>query len=106
MVSEQRAANGSPTPAIIQISTAAAVLRQLPRFFFEGTGSLAANQQTDVAANFRKVAAVEWTSGSSVRRGQMLIRLADADFKDRAQQAQAQLDEAKATLRQNEAKID
>jgi len=35
----------------------------------------------------------------------MLIRLEDADFKDRAQQAQAQLDQAKATLDQNRAKI-
>jgi multidrug efflux pump subunit AcrA (membrane-fusion protein) len=80
-------------------------MRQLPRFF-EGTGSLAANQQTDVAAETSgKVAAVGVDIGSSVRRGQMLIRLADADFKDRVQQAQAQVDQAKATLRQNEAKI-
>lgn len=99
------AAAAGPTPAIVQISTAAAVMRQMPRYF-EATGSLAANQQTDVAAETSgKVAAVGVDIGSSVRRGQMLIKLADADFKDRVQQAQAQLDQAKATLRQNEAKI-
>jgi multidrug efflux pump subunit AcrA (membrane-fusion protein) len=99
------AAAGSPTPAIVSVSTVAAVTRQLPRYF-EATGSLAANQQTDVAAETSgKVAAVGVDIGSSVRRGQMLIRLADADFKDRAQQAQAQLDQAKATQRQNEARI-
>src|SRR5215510_11240962 len=87
-------AGASPTPGVIQISTAAAVSRQLPRFF-EGTGSLAANQQTDVAAETSgKVAAVGVDIGSSVHRGQMLIRLEDADFKDRVQQAQAQLDQA------------
>src|SRR6266576_4700045 len=98
-------ASASPTPPVVEVSTSAAVMRQLPQYF-EATGSLAANQQTDVAAETSgKVAAVGVDIGSSVRRGQMLIRLADADFKDRAQQAQAQLDEAKATLRQNEAKI-
>ena len=35
----------------------------------------------------------------------MLVRLEDADFKDRVQQAQAQLEQAKATLEQNRAKI-
>jgi multidrug efflux pump subunit AcrA (membrane-fusion protein) len=35
----------------------------------------------------------------------MLIKIDDADFRIRIQQAQAQLDQAKATLRQNEAKI-
>lgn len=99
------AANASPTPVVVQVSTAAAVTRQLPQYF-EGTGSLAANQQTDVAPETAgKVAAVGVDMGSSVRRGQMLVRLEDADFKDRVQQAQAQLDQAKATLRQNEAKI-
>ena len=99
------AASASPTPNVIQVSTSAAVVRQLPQFF-EGTGSLAANQQTDVAPETSgKVAAVGVDIGSSVRKGQMLARLEDADFKDRIQQAQAQLDQARATLRQNEAKI-
>lgn len=98
-------ATASPTPNVVQISTSAAVMRQLPQYF-EGTGSLAANQQTDVAAETSgKVAAVGVDIGSSVRKGQMLVRLEDADFKDRIQQAQAQLDQARATQRQNEAKI-
>jgi multidrug efflux pump subunit AcrA (membrane-fusion protein) len=99
------AASASPTPNVVQVSTTAALTRQLPQYF-EGTGSLAANQQTDVAAETSgKVAAVGVDIGSSVRKGQMLVRLSDADFKDRIQQAQAQLDQARATLRQNEAKI-
>jgi len=98
-------ATGSPTPSAIEISTTPAILRQLPRFF-EATGSLAANTQTDVAPETSgKVAAVGVDMGSFVKRGQMIVKLDDADFRIRVQQAQAQLDQAKATLRQNEAKI-
>ena len=98
-------ATASPTPAVVQVTTSAAISRQLPRYF-EGTGSLAANEQTDVAAETSgKVAAVAVDIGSSVRRGQILVRLEDADFKDRVAQAQAQLDQSKATLAQNLAKI-
>jgi RND family efflux transporter MFP subunit len=99
------AASTSPTPPAISISTTAAVSRQLPRYF-EANGSLAPNQQADVAAETSgKVAAVGVDLGSSVRRGQMIVKLDDADFRIKIQQAQAQLDQAKATVRQNEAKI-
>jgi RND family efflux transporter MFP subunit len=98
-------ASASPTPAAISVSTTSAVMRQLPQYF-EANGSLAANQQSDIAAETSgKVAAVGVDLGSSVKRGQMIIRLDDADFRIRIQQAQAQLDQAKATMRQNEAKI-
>ena len=98
-------ASASPTPPAVSVSTTSAISRQLPRYF-EANGSLAANQQADVAAETSgKVAAVGVDLGSSVRRGQMIVKLDDADFRIRIQQAQAQLDQAKATLRQNEAKI-
>jgi len=98
-------ASASPTPPVVEVSTMAAVSRQLPQYF-EATGSLAANEQTDVAPETSgRVAAVGVDIGSSVKRGQMLVQLEDADFKDRVQQAQAQLDQARATLEQNRAKI-
>src|SRR5256885_2634616 len=98
-------ASASPTPVAISVSTTAAIVRQLPRYF-EANGNLAPNQQADVAAETSgKVAAVGVDLGSSVRRGQMIVKLDDADFRIKVQQAQAQLDQAKATLRQNEAKI-
>jgi len=96
---------GGATPAVIVVSTTPAVVRQLPRFF-EASGSLAPNEQTDVAAETSgKVVAVGVDIGSSVRRGQMIVKLDDADFRLRVQQAQAQLEQAIATLHQNEAKI-
>ncbi|HEY6045593.1 MAG TPA: efflux RND transporter periplasmic adaptor subunit [Pyrinomonadaceae bacterium] len=101
------AENGAagPPATIIEVTTTAAILRQLPRYF-EASGSFAANQQTDVAPETSgKVLAVGVDMGSYVRRGQMIVKLDDADFRIKIQQAQAQLDQAKATLRQNEAKI-
>ena len=98
--------NAAAAPAtVIDVTTTAAILRQLPRYF-EASGSFAANQQTDVAPETSgKVLAVGVDMGSYVRRGQMIVKLDDADFRIRIQQAQAKLDQAKATLRQNEARI-
>jgi len=77
----------------------------LPRFF-EATGSLAGDQQTDVAPTIPgKVVALGVDLGSFVKRGQMIIRLDDVDLKLRVEQAQAQLDQAKAALRQAEEKV-
>ena len=107
-----KSSNGAPNtnsaasgPAVIEVSTAAAVLRQLPRYF-EATGSLAANEQSDVMPETSgKIAAVAFDIGSYVKRGQTMVKIDDADLRLRVQQAQAQLDQAKATVRQNEAKI-
>ena len=98
-------ASASPTPAIVEITSMTAVSRQMPQYF-EATGSLAANEQTDVAPETSgKVAAVGVDIGTFVKKGQMLVRLQDADFKDRVQQAQAQLDQTKAKVEQNRARI-
>ena len=107
-----KSSNGAPNtnsaaagPAVIEVSTAAAILRQLPRYF-EATGSLAANEQSDVMPETSgKIAAVTFDIGSYVKRGQTMVKIDDADLRLRVQQAQAQLDQAKATVRQNEAKI-
>lgn len=93
------------TPAAIEVSTAAAIKRELPRFF-EATGSLAGDQQTDVAPQTAgKVVAVGVEIGSPVKRGQMLVRLDDTELKLRVDQAQTQVEQAKAAVRQAEEKI-
>ena len=92
-------------PAAIVVTTAAAIKRDLPRFF-EATGSLAGDQQTDVAPQTSgKVIAVGVDIGSPVRRGQMLVRLDDAELKLRVDQAVAQVAQAKAAVRQAEERI-
>ncbi|HEY3028134.1 MAG TPA: efflux RND transporter periplasmic adaptor subunit [Pyrinomonadaceae bacterium] len=98
-------AGASPSPAVVEVSTAPAILRQLPRFF-EATGSLAPNEQTDVAPSIAgKVVAIGVDLGSFVRRGQMIVRLDPIDSRLRLEQAQAQLAQAQAAVRQAEAKI-
>ena len=100
---EESTANSEPVA--IEVTTAAAIKRELPRFF-EATGSLAGDQQTDVAPQTSgKVVAVGVDIGSSVRRGQMLVRLDDAELKLRVAQASAQVEQAKAAVRQAEEKI-
>jgi len=101
--SNSAAANSAP--AILEVSTVAAVVRQLPRFF-EATGTLAADVQTDVQPQTAgKVVAVGVDMGSAVSKGQMLVRLEEADYKLRVDQAVAQLDSAKAGVRQAEEKL-
>ncbi|MFZ0060995.1 MAG: efflux RND transporter periplasmic adaptor subunit [Pyrinomonadaceae bacterium] len=98
-------AGTAPAPAAIEVTTAPAILRELPRFF-EATGSLAGDQQTDVAPSVAgKVTAIGVDLGSYVKRGQMIVRLDDVDSKLRVEQAQAQLDQSKAALRQAEEKV-
>src|SRR5215208_5480029 len=100
---EETAANTQPV--VVDVTTAAAIKRDLPRFF-EATGSLAGDQQTDVAPQTSgKVVAVGVDIGSYVRRGQMLVRLDDAELKLRVAQASAQVEQAKAAVRQAEEKI-
>src|SRR5687768_18353402 len=98
-------ANANTQPVAVVVTTAAAIKRDLPRFF-EATGSLAGDQQTDVAPQTAgKVVAVGVDIGSAVRRGQMLVRLDDAELKLRVDQAATQVAQAKAAVRQAEEKI-
>ncbi len=96
---------GAKTPEAVAITTAAAIKRDLPRFF-EATGSLAGDQQTDVAPQTSgKVSAVGVEIGSPVKRGQMLVKLDDVELKLRVDQAATQVEQAKAAVRQAEEKI-
>src|SRR5690349_18619011 len=90
----------STAPVAVEVTTAAAIKRDLPRFF-EATGSLAGDEQTDVAPQTAgKVVAVGVDIGSYVKRGQVLVPLDDSELKLRVQQASAQLEQAKAAVRQ------
>jgi multidrug efflux pump subunit AcrA (membrane-fusion protein) len=92
-------------PQIVEVTTAPAIVRQLPRFI-EATGSLAGNEQTDVApAVAGKVVSVGVDLGSYVKRGGVLVHLDDRDARIRLEQAQAQVVQAQAAVRQAEARI-
>jgi RND family efflux transporter MFP subunit len=101
---EETSANAN-APVVIEVTTAAAITRDLPRFF-EATGSLAGDEQTDVAPQTPgKVVAVGVDIGSFVKRGQMLVQLDADELKLRVDQAAAQVEQAKAAVRQAEEKI-
>ena len=95
----------STQPTVVDVTTAPAILRELPRFF-EATGSLTGDEQTDIAPSVAgKVVFIGAEMGTYVRRGQTIVRLDDVDSKLRVQQAQAQVEQAKAALRQAEEKV-
>ena len=100
-----RSVSAAPTPGPIDVSTAPAVKRELPRFL-EATGTLAADEQSDVAPQVAgRVVAVGVDLGSYVSRGAMIVRLDDADARLRLEQAQAQLAQTQAAVRQSEERI-
>ncbi len=93
------------SPKAVDVTTAVALSRELPRFF-EATGALIADEQTDVSPSIAgKVVAVAVDLGSFVKKGQTIVRLDDVDLRLRVDQARAQLAQAKANLRQAEEKI-
>jgi multidrug efflux pump subunit AcrA (membrane-fusion protein) len=98
-------ASAAAQPAAVEVTTATAIVRDLPRFF-EATGSLIGDEQTDVTPSIAgKVVLVAVDLGSYVRQGQTIVRLDDVDLKLRVQQAEAQVDQAKAAARQAEEKV-
>ena len=62
-------ANTAAQPAAVDVTTAPAIVRDLPRFF-EATGSLTGDEQTDVTPSIAgKVVSIAVEMGSYVRRG-------------------------------------
>ena len=93
------------TPQAVDVTTAPAIVRNLPRFI-EATGSLAADEQTDVAPTVGgRVVSVSVDLGSFVQRGQVIAQLDSADAKLKLDQAQAALQQAESSVQQAEARI-
>src|SRR6185436_15033694 len=104
--------NKAAEPAIVDVTTARAEVRLIPTYF-EATGSLASDAQTDVApAVSGKIVQVNFDVGGYVQKGDVLVRLDDRDARIRLEQAQAQVDQqrkaveqALANLRQTQARL-
>ena len=93
------------TPQAVDVSTAPAVMRDLPRFV-EATGSLAADYQTDLAPIIGgRVVSVNVDLGSFVQKGQVIAQLDAGDARLRLEQSQAALAQANASVAQAEARI-
>ncbi|HEX8353740.1 MAG TPA: efflux RND transporter periplasmic adaptor subunit [Pyrinomonadaceae bacterium] len=99
------AAAAAPTPQAVDVATAPAIVRDLPRFV-EATGSLAADEQTDVAPIVGgRVVSVGVDLGSFVQKGQVIAQLDAGDARLRVEQAQAALAQANSSVGQAEARI-
>ncbi len=105
-------ANTANQPTTIDVSTAQAVVKQIPTYF-EATGNLAGDAQTDVAPVVGgKIVQVNFDVGSYVEKGSVMVRMDDRDAKIRVETAEAQVvqqrravDNAIAALRQAQIRL-
>jgi multidrug efflux pump subunit AcrA (membrane-fusion protein) len=89
----------------VQVTTARAEARSVPSFI-EVTGSLTANETSNVAPQTSgQVAATPVNVGAFVRQGAVIARLNDRDARLRLQQAQAAARQAAASVRQAEVRL-
>src|SRR5918998_3436527 len=102
---KKEAAAAPAAPPAVDVTTAPAVQRDLPRFV-EATGSLAADEQTDVAPIVGgRVVSVGVDLGTFVQKGQVIAQLDAGDARLKLEQAQAALAQANAATAQAEARI-
>jgi RND family efflux transporter MFP subunit len=91
-------ANTAAQPAAVDIKTSQAVTKQIPTYF-EATGNLASDTQTDVAPVVGgKIVEVNFDVGSYVEKGSVLVRMDDRDARIRLETAQAQAEQQKKAV--------
>jgi multidrug efflux pump subunit AcrA (membrane-fusion protein) len=105
----EEARHNDPPPAAmpipITVTAGEAVSRKAPAYI-QATGSLEADEQSDIAPEVSgQVAAAPVDVSAFVRQGDVIARLNDRDAKLRLQQAQGSQQQALAALRQAEAKL-
>ncbi|MEP7077003.1 MAG: biotin/lipoyl-binding protein, partial [Acidobacteriota bacterium] len=99
-------ANANTQPTTVDVTTAQAIVKPIPTYF-EATGNLASDAQTDVAPTVAgKIAQVNFDVGSYVQKGDVLVRLDDRDARIRLEQNQSQLQQAQAAVAQTQAQVE
>jgi len=98
-------ANTNAQPTTVDVTTAQAVVKPIPTYF-EATGNLASDAQTDVAPTVAgKIVEVNFDVGSYVQKGSVMVRLDDRDARIRIEQAQAQVEQQKKAVDQSIASL-
>ena len=98
--------NAGNAPTVVEITTAQAVVREIP-VYFEATGTLASDAQTDVAPTVGgKIVQVNFDVGSYVQKGSVLVQLDNRDAQIRLEQAQAQVQQAQSSVNQAQAQVE
>lgn len=96
-----RAAEAQP----VEVRTAAAETREVPAYL-EATGTITADEQSDVAPEVSgQVVGTPVDVGAFVRKGDVIARLDERDARLRLQQAQAGIRQAQANLAQAQARL-
>lgn len=86
---------------IVDVTTAQAVIEPIPTYF-EATGNLASDAQTDVApAISGKIVEVNFDVGSFVSKGSILVRLDDRDARIRLATSRDQVEQQKKAVGQS-----
>ena len=93
-------------PTNIETKTVQAIVKNLPTYF-EATGTLASDAQTDVAPTVGgKITAGNFDLGSYVQKGSVLIQLDDRDARIRLEQANATVAQAQSSVNQANAAVE
>ncbi len=103
---ENANANANTAPTIVDVATAQAVVQNIPTYF-EATGTLASDAQTDVApAVGGKIVQVNFDIGSYVQKGSVLVQLDDRDARIKLEQANAQVAQAESNVNQAKSQVE
>ena len=98
--------NANSAPAVVSVTMAQAVVRNIPTYF-EATGTLASDAQTDVAPTVAgKIVQVNFDLGSYVEKGSVLVRLDERDAQIRLEQANAQVQQAQSSVNQAKSQVE
>jgi multidrug efflux pump subunit AcrA (membrane-fusion protein) len=100
-----RAGGGATEAQPVTVTTATVITREVPSYI-QASGSLIADESSDVAPQVSgQVVATPVGVGAFVRQGAMIARLNDRDARLRLRQAQASVQQAIAGVRQAEARL-
>ena len=103
--SESVNVNANLQAPTVDVTTAQAIMRPIPTYF-EATGNLAGDAQTDVApAVGGKVVEINFDVGSYVNKGDVLLRLDDRDARIQVEQAEAQVQQQRRAVDQSIANL-
>lgn len=103
---ETTASAKDKTTEVVETATESAIVRNLPTFF-EATGTLASDAQTDVAPTIAgKIIQVSFDVGSYVNKGDVLVRLDPRDAQIRLETAEAQVNQQRNLVKQAEVGVE
>lgn len=103
---ETTASAKDKTTEVVETATESAIVRNLPTFF-EATGTLASDAQTDVAPTIAgKIIQVNFDVGSYVNKGDVLVRLDPRDAQIRLETAEAQVNQQRNLVKQAEVGVE